>query len=734
LENNNGTPNLFRDIAKKADIVQVVSFYLGSQALIRSGKTYKVTCPFHAHDAHPSCVIDPQRNTYHCWSCGAKGDSISFAEEYAHLKPMDALRKVCEICSIPLPDTVQKESFVPEIEKKYPEELKALLDLKKFYQLMLLSPLGKDGKDYLEGRKIPSDVIAYFGIGFAPKDPKLAIQSLRKLGYEIPVLERAGILANSSIFEDRYSERILFPIEDSYGHVVGFSGRKIRKDQPLGKYINYPLTPLFEKSTILYNFSNAREEARKAGFLYVCEGFMDVIAYYRAGIKAVIGTMGTALTKEHCRMLKSLNAEIRLALDSDEPGQEGDERAAKVLFENQVPFRVEKKFSLLRKEEATGLDIPCKDADEVLTFCGPEKLQSQSERLNDPYRFLLGRRMGNRLQMKDSKEIMDFFEEARPYFQSLNPVEQEQDIEFTTGTSENHRDPFIVLSKDAARSILLAKASLPPVREKKPAFKEEEKVAYTKPSSSFRKNRKGRWEKEEEQEYMIGSVVKKEPDLLSAEESILRIALSYPGAQGIDSELLKSETWLLLMVPASSLAAMALKEGKVTFAFLPYDFLYQILASYYIYHPETRGLDRNRMGEIQSILETKTFPSDKKEVAKVEKKPENDDIFEIDDMDDLEEDKDFEGYPVLDKPVRDFLLSLVPILSGCLGASFSKESFEKEIWKEKTLKKIHVFTLETNRKEGNYSSWTLEEQEKLREYQKDLHRIKRGLLPKSLEK
>lgn len=408
--------NIFREVNEKSDIVRVIAYYLGSDAIVKAGKRFKALCPFH-NDTHPSMQVDPEKNLFHCFTCGEGGDCIKFVEKYAHLSSLEALKKVCEICSIPLPSGINSfHEKRDELREKYPKELDALSELCHFYQLYLESNDGEPGRRYLKERGIGRDTIEHFGIGFSPFDPTIAIRSLRGVGYDVPVLESAGILSNSAELKDRYCGRIMFPIRDNDGHVVGFSGRKIKESQDGGKYINYPETALFRKSAILYHFDKAKESAKKDGYIYLLEGFMDVIAMQRAGLPSAAGLMGTALTEEHLDALERLKVEVRLLLDSDDAGQLGEERALPLLLEKKIPTRICWKFD------------KAKDADEVLTKEGNEELVRQVNRLYSPAMFLLGRKLAGRKKLEDSKELEDFVSKSRPYILSESDIARIKDL------------------------------------------------------------------------------------------------------------------------------------------------------------------------------------------------------------------------------------------------------------------------------------------------------------------
>ena len=209
-------------------------------------------------------------------------------------------------------------------------------------------------------------------------DNTRSIKVLReRFNCSVETLEKAGILANSgSGFYDRYRDRIMFPLENTKGDIVGFSGR-IYKDSDKGesKYVNSPETPIFQKSTILYNFRNAKDSVRKDGYLYVLEGFMDVIACYKAGINSAVALMGTALTEAHIALFKELGVEIRLCLDSDNAGQNAMYSTLKLFGKAKLKYKIVRKF--------TG----AKDADEYLNAFGTDGLIDALNSLAEPIEF-----------------------------------------------------------------------------------------------------------------------------------------------------------------------------------------------------------------------------------------------------------------------------------------------------------------------------------------------------------
>ena len=397
---------LVNDILKHADIVKVISTYL---PLIRKGKDYLAKCPFH-DDTNPSMHISPEKQIFKCFVCGTSGNAISFVVKYEHLSFREAMKKVAQICDYhdPRLDGITETKVV---DSKRTPLIKCLKDLTTYYQYSLNSPEGKVCLDYFEGRHLDAKLRNYFSLGYAIKDGKATCQFLQGKGHSIKTIEDVGIASsnNGGVLADRNQGRAIFPIFDSNGEVVGYSARRIA-DGPEAKYVNSPETYLFHKSNILYNFHNAKDKARIAGYVYVLEGFMDVFALYRIGIEACVAIMGTALTSEHIRMLRSLNVEIRLCLDGDLPGQKATMEAANALVENGLNVRI------VDNQNST------KDPDEILNSEGEMALNAYLNKLVSRVDFILNYyKNTNPLQTVEQKTalIQDFIPVLLPIQSTL---------------------------------------------------------------------------------------------------------------------------------------------------------------------------------------------------------------------------------------------------------------------------------------------------------------------------
>lgn len=356
----------FDSIRRQIDIVNVISSYI---PLSPTGRNFKGICPFH-NDSNPSMMVSPDKQIYKCFSCGASGNVFTFIMNYEKVSFMEAVRKACQIQGVNIPE-VENIKVEKKVDSKDKRQLKLMDDLAEFYHYQLLINSQSEANKYLESRHLSKEVSDEFRIGFCPADGLASIKYLQGKGYSpVEIIEcGVGVETNDGRILDRLRGRLTFPLWDTYGRVVAFSGRRIN-DQLEQKYLNTPETMLFHKSDILYNFHRAEKVAHQQGFVYIVEGFMDAISLFRAGIKSVVATMGTAFTKEHIKMLSSLRVELRLLFDCDSAGQKAAFKTLELLQDTNLKIKVVRKWE-------NG-----KDADEVLNSLGVETL---IEYINDCY-------------------------------------------------------------------------------------------------------------------------------------------------------------------------------------------------------------------------------------------------------------------------------------------------------------------------------------------------------------
>lgn len=305
------TVNDINNIRSSVDIVDVISDYI---PLVNKGRNYFGVCPFH-DDNHPSMSVSKEKQIYKCFSCGATGNVFNFIMDYENISFREALSKVASMAgiSIDIGDIREKSNPYQKMYEAYDIAF-------KFYQNNINTFEGKEAKEYLKKRLIDENIIKEFGIGLSLSKRDLLSKMLLKKGFDQNTLNESGLLSfNDGGYYDMYSKRIMFPLWDTSGKVVGFSGR-IYHGEDISKYINTKETPIFKKGELLYNYHRAKDEARKTKTIIVMEGFMDVIRAYVSGVKNVVATMGTAVTKEQALLIKRLAPNIILCFDGDVAG------------------------------------------------------------------------------------------------------------------------------------------------------------------------------------------------------------------------------------------------------------------------------------------------------------------------------------------------------------------------------------------------------------------------------
>lgn len=364
---------LVEEIKSRADIVDIISSYI---SVTKKGRNYFAVCPFH-DDHNPSLSINKEKNIFKCFVCGTSGDVFGFVSKYEHITYEQAIRKVAEMINFDDP-RLHEKVYVRHVDENVVPLYKCISELQKFYEYSLLTDEGKIARDYLQNRKISKEQIEKFSIGYAPKDGKVSIDYLQKKGFSLKNIEDIGIaLVKTQNMSDNNAGRLIFPIKDASGQVVGFSARRL-VDNDDAKYVNSPETKIFSKGNVLYNMHNAKQFLKHDGYLYLVEGFMDVFALDAIGIHSVVGLMGTAMTKSNVEQLRRLNVEIRLCLDNDNAGQIAMMKIISLFDEAGVNYRLVSK-----------VDEKFKDSDEILKNEGEEHLRLYVNSLVDPFNFAL---------------------------------------------------------------------------------------------------------------------------------------------------------------------------------------------------------------------------------------------------------------------------------------------------------------------------------------------------------
>ncbi len=300
--------NIIQEVRSKVDIVDVIGERI---PLVQKGKNFFGVCPFH-DDTNPSMSVSREKQIYTCFACHATGNVFQFLMEYEHIDFKEALRMLAERVGITIKGYQGKS---PNVKNQPLYDLYELV--RKYYQNNLKTVFGKEAKAYLAERKITDEVIKEFEIGLSLPSRNDLVELLTKKKYDLKTLNDLGLAIDGS---DVFIDRVMFPLYDIQGKIVGFSGR-IYHTSHQSKYVNTKETPIFKKGLTLYHYHVAKEEARIKKQVIVMEGFMDVIRASTIGIRNTVALMGTALTKDQANLIKRLSNEIILCFDGDDAGR-----------------------------------------------------------------------------------------------------------------------------------------------------------------------------------------------------------------------------------------------------------------------------------------------------------------------------------------------------------------------------------------------------------------------------
>jgi DNA primase len=330
-------------IAAANDIVEVIGSYF---PLKRAGTNFKALCPFH-QEKTPSFTVSPQRQTFHCFGCGAGGSVFRFVMDYEHLDFPSAVRKLAARAGIPV---IEERGASGDDDRQH-ETRRALLQLHAeatewFHENLVKEKIGKPARDYLKKRGIDRRIADDWQIGFAPDSWDAFLTWAIDRGYRRPQILQSGLIKprdeNRPDGEayDRFRGRIMFPIHNDVGEVIAFSGRVLEKEAEGAKYLNSPETPLFRKGRVLFGLHKTKRGLIEANCAIVCEGQLDLITLFEAGITNVVAPQGTAFTEDQARILKRFVSEVVLCFDADTAGQKAAERSLDALLQNNLIVRV----------------------------------------------------------------------------------------------------------------------------------------------------------------------------------------------------------------------------------------------------------------------------------------------------------------------------------------------------------------------------------------------------------
>src|SRR5208283_4160053 len=325
-------------IRAASDIVDVIGSYL---PLKRAGANFTALCPFHKEKT-PSFNVNPQKQIFHCFGCHKGGDVFTFVKEYENIGFMDAVRRLAERAKIPLEfDQTPGEQQSRHIKDQL---LQLHEQITQRWQNALLNEAGGQiARDYLTKRGVSPEAVKLFRLGYAPDAWDDTVNWAKSKNHDLALVEKAGLILRKEGGEhyyDRFRGRLIFPICDEQGRVIGFSGRVLSGDEKTAKYVNLPETPIFTKSKVFFGLDKSKRALLDAGFAVVCEGQLDLIACFIGGVQNVVAPQGTAFTADHARIIKRYVDEVVLCFDSDEAGQNAAVRSLDHLLASGLAVRV----------------------------------------------------------------------------------------------------------------------------------------------------------------------------------------------------------------------------------------------------------------------------------------------------------------------------------------------------------------------------------------------------------
>ena len=439
--------DVIEEVRTRNDIVDVVSGYVKLQ---RKGSSYFGLCPFH-NEKSPSFSVSPSKQMYYCFGCGAGGNVFTFLMEYENFTFPEAVKALADRAGMELPEAEYSE------EAKQQRDLKtAVLEVNKmaakYYYRLLRAPQGAKAMEYLKKRELSDETMRRFGLGYASQYSDELYRYLKQQGISDALLKESGLMTvneRQGIY-DKFWNRVMFPIMDVNGKVIGFGGRVMGDAKP--KYLNSPETIVFDKSRNLYGLHIARTSRKK--YLIVCEGYMDVISLHQAGFTNAVASLGTALTSQHASILKRYTDEVILTYDSDEAGIKAALRAIPLLKTAGIATKV------LHME-------PYKDPDEFIKALGMEAFQDRIDHAQNSFMFELSV-LEKSYDMKDPESKTRFFQAVAEKIAGFElEIERENYIEAVAGSYQ--------ISFEGMRKMVLnyLMQGVPTRREQRPVKRQE---------------------------------------------------------------------------------------------------------------------------------------------------------------------------------------------------------------------------------------------------------------------
>lgn len=418
--------NFINELVARNDIVDVVSGYvrLGK----KSGSNMFGLCPFHSEKT-PSFSVSPDKQIYHCFGCGKGGGVISFIMEIENLSFKEAVAFLARRANMPLPEQEDDR------ESKKRARMYALnRDAARFFYDQLYAPTGERAREYMARRGISKATATNFGIGFAPDDWSALEKAMREKGYTDNELFDAGLIkrGKNGGWYDTFRDRLMFPVIDVQGRVIGFSGRILGDEGP--KYLNSPETSVFNKGRNLFALNLAKKS--KSGYILLTEGNIDVVSLHQAGFDAAVASLGTSLTAEQARLISRYTNQVVIAYDNDGAGQKAAQRAIAILEKLDLKVKV---------LQMTG----AKDPDEFIKLKGSEAFARLIEGSENQVEYLLAQ-VGKKYDLSVDAQKLDYLREAEDLL-ARRPSAAEREIYCRRIAAEVGISPDVLINEVNSR-------------------------------------------------------------------------------------------------------------------------------------------------------------------------------------------------------------------------------------------------------------------------------------------
>ena len=398
-------PAFIDELVARNPIEDVVGQYVN---LKRSGGNLFGLCPFHGEKT-ASFSVAPDKGIYYCFGCHKGGGVINFQMEVEGLSYPDAVRALAKRCGLTVPEDEQYQSRYRQQERLWALHKEAA----RFFHSQLYAPVGKAALNYALGRGMPKSTLTTFGIGYAPDSWDSMVRAMRAKGYTDQELIDSGLVTksqkNGNLF-DRFRDRLMFPIIDVRGNVIGFGGRIMKNDKEAAKYLNSPETMIFNKRKNLFALNLAKKS--KLGYLILVEGYMDAIALHQYGFDCAVASLGTALTEDGATLLSKYTDQVVLIYDGDQAGQNATKRAIPILEKAGLQVKV------LQMRDA-------KDPDEYLKKFGADKFKVLLEESSNRVEYQLNA-IAKKYDLREDDQKVKFLHECADLISSLgSPVQRE---------------------------------------------------------------------------------------------------------------------------------------------------------------------------------------------------------------------------------------------------------------------------------------------------------------------